>query len=56
MVVARPNGFDHDFLRNPISGSAAKFFFIILKLIFTLIFEIQIHDKNSLAFHSLDFH
>ena len=38
MAVARPYGFEIDFVRNPISGSAAWFFVIILKFIFTHIF------------------
>ena len=33
----------------PISESAAWFFVIILKFIFTSIFEIKIHEKNSLT-------
>ena len=48
MAVARPYGFEIDFVRNFISGSAAWFFLIILKFIFTPIFEIKIHEKNSL--------
>ena len=32
MPVARPNGFGIDFARKPISGSAAWFYVIILKL------------------------
>ena len=43
MAVARPLGFEIDFVRNPISGSAAWFFVIILKFIFTAIFEIKVH-------------
>ena len=49
MAVARPNGYKIDFVRNPISGSAAWFFVIILKFIFKPIFEIKIHEKNSLT-------
>ena len=49
MVAARPYGFRNDFLRNPISESAAWFFVIILEFIFTPIFEINIHGKNSLT-------
>ena len=41
--------FEIDFTRNPISASAAWFFVIILKFIFTAIFEIKNHVKNSLA-------
>ena len=47
MDVAQPLGFEIDFARYPISGSAAWFFIIILKLIFTPIFEIKVHEKNS---------
>ena len=46
MAVARPYGFEIDFLRNPISGSASWFFVSILKFIFIPIFEIQIHEKK----------
>ena len=49
MAVARPEGFEIDFGRNPISGSAAKFFIIILHFIFTLIFEIKIPEKKFLT-------
>ena len=49
MAVARPLGFEIDFVRNPISGSAALFFIIILKFILTPIFEIKVHVKNSLT-------
>ena len=38
MAVAQPLGFEIDFVRNSISGSAAWFFVIILKFIFTAIF------------------
>ena len=48
MAVARPYGFEIDFVRNPISGPAAWFFVIILKLIFTPIFEIKIYEKKLL--------
>ena len=40
MAVARPYGFEIDFVRIPISGSAAWFFVIILKFIFTAIYTI----------------
>ena len=40
VAVARQYGFEIDFVRNPIFGSAAGFFVIILKFIFTIIFEI----------------
>ena len=45
MAVAPPYGFEIDFVRNPISGSAAWFFVIILKFISELIFEVKIHEK-----------
>ena len=47
MAVARYYGFEIDSVRNPISGSAAWFFGIILKFTFTPIFEIKIHEKIS---------
>ena len=50
MAVARPYGFEIDFVRNPISGSAAWFFVIILKFIFTPIYQIKISEKNSWRF------
>ena len=40
MAVARPLGFEIDFARNPIFGSAACFFVIILKVILKSIIEI----------------
>ena len=49
MAVAQPLDFEIDSARNPISGSATWFFLIILKFIFTVIFEIKNHVKNSLA-------
>ena len=48
MAFARPYGFEIDFVRNPISGSAAWFFVIILEFIFTPILEIKIYEKNFL--------
>ena len=48
-VVMRPSGFEIDFVNNPLSGSAAWFFVIILKFIFTAIFEIKNHVKNFLT-------
>ena len=51
MAVARPNGYKIDFVRNPISGSAAWFFVLILKFIFKPIFEIKIHEKNFINQH-----
>ena len=60
-AVARPNGFEIDFVWNPIDWSEAWFFVIILKFIFTPIFEIKIHEKKSLtekknSFSKLDFY
>ena len=48
MAVAQPLDFEIDFARNPISGFAARLFVIILKFIFTAIFEIKNHviQKN----------
>ena len=40
-----PIGSKIDFKRDPIFESAAWFFFIILKFIYTSIFEIKIHDS-----------
>ena len=48
MAVAQPYSFSIDFVRNPISGSTAWFFVIILKFIFTPIFEIKIQEKKFL--------
>ena len=45
MAVAWPYSFEIDFVRNPISRSAAGFFVIILKLIFIPIFEIKFMKK-----------
>ena len=61
MAVPQPWGFEIDFVRNPISGWAALFFIIILKLIFTAIFEIKFHVKKFLdtkinSFPKADFH
>ena len=55
IAVARPNGFEIDFVRNPISGSAAWFFVIIFEFIFTPIFEIKIHEKKSLTQKKIHF-
>ena len=49
MAVARPYGFEIDFVRNLISGSAAWFFVIIVKFIFTSIFKIKIFEKKFLT-------
>ena len=49
MAIAQPLDFEIDFARDPISGSAVLFFVIIVKFIFTAIFEITNHVKNSWA-------
>ena len=49
MAGARPYRVGIAFLRNPISRSAAWFFVIIRKFMFTAIFEIEIPEKNSMA-------
>ena len=49
MVVARPYGFEIDFVRNPIFQSGTWFFVNILKFILTSFFEIRTHEKNSLT-------
>ena len=49
MAVAQPLDFEINCARNPIFGSAAWFFIITLKFIFTPIFEIKIYEKNSLT-------
>ena len=60
MAVVQPYGFKIDFVRNPISGSAAGFFVMILKFILTPISEIKIHEKKFLTpkkyFSKADFH
>ena len=61
MTVVQPFGSEITFVRNPIFGSAAWFFVIILKLIFTAIFEIKVHVKKFLgkkknSFSKPDFH
>ena len=48
MAYVLPYGFEIDFVRNPISGSASRFLLIILKFIVTLIFEIKIRAKKFL--------
>ena len=48
MAVARPYGSEIDFVRDPISGSAAWFFVSILRFIFTPIFGIKIYEKKFL--------
>ena len=47
MAVARPYGYKMNFVRNRFSESAARFFVIILKFIFTFIYEIKIFKKKS---------
>ena len=42
LAVVQPLDFEIDFARNPISGSAARFFVITIKFIITAIFEIKI--------------
>ena len=44
-----------DFKGDPILESAAWFFVIILKFIFTSIFEIEIHEKNFLDPEKISF-
>ena len=46
MAVARLYGSKIDFTRNPISGSAARFFVILLEFSFTLLYEIKIFERN----------
>ena len=46
MAVAQPLDFEIVFAINPISGSAASFFIIILKFTFTALFEIKFHIKK----------
>ena len=48
MAVARPYGFEVDFVRRPISGSAAWFFGMIREFIFTPIFD----TKKKFIFES----
>ena len=55
MAVAQPLGFKIDFVRNPISGSAAYIFIIILKFIFTAIFEIKVQVKKFLRYKKFYF-
>ena len=47
MAVAQPFDFEIDFARNPISELAALFFVIIVKFIFTVVFEIKNLVKKS---------
>ena len=46
ILTHQPYGSEIDFVRNPISGSAAWFFVIIREFIFTAIFEIKIHFRS----------
>ena len=56
MTVAQPLDFEIDFARNPFSGSAAWFFVIILKFIFTAIFELKnISVKKFLGTKKISF-
>ena len=59
MAVARPYGFEIDFVTNPIFVAAAWFFIIILKFIFSSIFEIKIRkkflDTKQISFSEADF-
>ena len=54
MAVAWPYGFEINFVRDLISGSAAWFSVIILKFIFTPIFKIKIDEKN-IPWHQKNF-
>ena len=55
MAVAQSLSFEIDFVSNPISRSAALFFVIILKFIFTAIFEIKVHVKKFLGTKKIPF-
>ena len=55
MAVARPLGFEIDFVTYLISESAACFFVIILKFIFTSVFEIKVHGKKFLDTKKISF-
>ena len=55
VAVARLYGFEINFVRNPISGSDTWIFIMILKFIFTLIFEIKIHEKKFLDTRKISF-
>ena len=55
MAVARPYGFEIDFVRNPISGSTSWCLVIILAFILTPIFEINIHAKKSVTQKKISF-
>ena len=49
MGLVSPIGSKIDFSGDPIFQSAAWFFIIILKFIFSSIFEIQIHENKFLS-------
>ena len=49
MAVAQPLDFEIDFARNLISRPGAWFLVIVLKFIFTAIFEIENHVKKFLG-------
>ena len=49
MAVAHRLDFEIDFAKNAISGSAAWFFVIIVKFIFTAIFEIKNYVEEFLG-------
>ena len=55
MAIVQPLEFEVDFARNPISELAAWFFFIILKFIFTAIFETKNHVKIIIKKHSCNY-
>ena len=49
MGLVSPIGSKIDFMGDPFFESAAWFFVLILKFILTPIFQIQIHENNSLT-------
>ena len=55
LAFARRYGFEIDFVRHPISGSASWFFICILKFILTSIFEIKIHTEKFLDTEKISF-
>ena len=55
MAAMRQYGFEIDFVRYPIYGSAARFFVIILKFIFTFIYEIKLLEKKFLYIKIIPF-
>ena len=59
MAAVQPYGFKIEFVKNPISRSAACFFLISLKFIFTRFFEIKIYeikvfDTKNVIFEGLE--